>query len=208
MFKPFQYFLLVVLALTLAGCGEDIAKWAAEQMQTPEAKNPKLGELEYRMVNQGTLKHDADGLFGIGDILFVKALPLDNAFTFTFSLEERGSLSLVANSNEKLETGVKITFLRLDKLVRLQVETSKEKGKFYGYDETPKTFELRLDPTKPITLEIDLHAHGHFMIKANGQKTPQIGFEEQTARFAGLLLHGVKVTEAKVGPASKHGRDR
>ena len=190
--------------LLFPGCGEDFSKWAGNAWETATGTNPKLGDLEYRVVTQGTLKEDSEGLFGIGDIVFVKALKNDNLFTIKFALEERGSLSLVANSDEKLDSGLKITFTRIDRLVRMQVETSPGGKKFIGYDETQKILPLRLDPTKPMTLEIDIHAHGHFSVRANGEKSAQIGFEEVDGLFAGLILHGVKVTDVKASPASRH----
>lgn len=204
--KP--YFLgFCLFALIVAGCGENSSRPAEETWQTPGEKAPKLGALQYRVVTQGTLKEDTQGLFGIGDIVFTKALPKDNLYTLTFSLEDRGSLSILSNSDEKLESGLKVTFLRIDKTLRVEVETSRSPRRFLGHDETQKIAPLRLDPTKPMTIELDVHAHGHFQMRANGDKSPQIGFREvKDGLFAGLILHGAKVTNVKVGPASRHRR--
>lgn len=200
--------LCVAALLALApGCGEEKLTQPNSNTNphgTPhrDARVAKLGELEYKILNADTLKADGTKLAGSGEILFVKPLKEDSRIALSFELAPRGTLSLVTNSDDALKTGLKVTFTRIEKVVRLTVETSSGAGRFRGDDETPKIFPLALDGSKPITMEIDIHGHGHLRIFSGGKSSRVIGFDKQTRFFAGLLLGGVNVTDAKAGPST------
>lgn len=195
----------VFLAL-LAGCGKEgfFPNLTNEEQTNPSAAT-HLSGLEYRVVKAGTLKLDGGTLSGVGDIAFVKPHAENIRVKLRFQLDNRGALSLVSHSDTDLRTGLKLTFTRIDKLVRFQVETAPAGRPFQGFDETIKIAELNLDASAEITLELDIHAHGHFKVLANGKESLPIGFRPVTANLAGLILHGVAVKE--IGIAASRVRD-
>lgn len=93
-------------ALSIVSCSKD------DSIQPVETK---LNGLKYTLVDSGSLVQEGESLRGTGSVALAQPLEdtaSDNNFALAFTLEEGGSLTLIANATPLLENGIEIRFLR------------------------------------------------------------------------------------------------
>jgi len=185
--------LLVAGLLLMAGCGGS----------PKSSQNPidvyRLNGIEYGVLDKGSLDFSDTRISGKGTLIFKDpAKSDDNNYALTFSLEEGGSLTLVANSDAKLAEGVRYTFSRTGS--RLKVVLSAGASETYDVSET---FAAVPASSLPL-MEIDVHGHGHSIVWAAGNKLDEFAFTTRvTGRLWGLRLDKATVTQAKIGKAKE-----
>lgn len=198
-------FLCAALVLAVSNCGKN------EQRSNPVSTNnnaqenaqpTRIGQHQYRILaGANTLTAAGNTLRGTGTVLFTTpSTRQNNRFSLTFELPNGGELSLYMNSNNELRTGVKLIFTRAGQTMRLQLERcATADGRFTGTDQSVALAELRLDASQRVTLEVDIHGHGHLQIIGNGRDTAPIGFRAVNGTFAGLALANANVLDFNVG---------
>lgn len=102
----FSLVLLLSAASFLASCGKS----------TSSCDGSSLNGVCYSVVNAGTLQRSAANVSGTGSLLFtdpVGDVTARKNFALTFSLEEGGSIDLVAFSDASLQKGATVRLKRL-----------------------------------------------------------------------------------------------
>lgn len=185
---------LSVLATLLPGCGSNTSTVA-----------DTLGGQKYLSVDAGDLVRTDNSISGSGSIVFNSPLSdtdSNNSYRLTFTLQDGASVSLVANSTEKLESGVSVKFSRSGTKLSVSVGTG--------------TKELSgVDASGTLTYQIDVHNKenpAHILVWDSSVKS---GWSEDNAKFNskvdapasghgakyhwGLSLSKATVTEALLG---------
>lgn len=188
------------LALTLvSGCGETSKKKDAAKGER------SLGGQNYVVVEDGGL---AEGeLSGTGKIAFLAPVADEAAaYEFTFSLEDKGSVSLVVNAAQGLANGITLKLTRNG--TKLAASTTTPKGMIDVSAEFAS-----LDASGTISLVADVHNNekpAHILVwTAGGPMTEDdtifnsdldgVTTGNGTGRVWGLELVGAKVTAAAAG---------
>lgn len=103
--------LIALFVVTLFGCGG-----------AGNTNGDKVGGQSYTEVGSGTLNKSGSTISGTGSIVFLSplsAVSSNHNFQASFSLEDAGSLTLVAYSGNHLENGTSIKFLRQGTLLKV-----------------------------------------------------------------------------------------
>jgi hypothetical protein len=110
---------LFTLGVILAGCSSSSAPPAAA---APNASDTLEG-FEYRVLGDGKIQNPGDKIYGRGALVFATPLPEKDPVTlsFTFSIEDRGSLMFVARAAESLENGMHLLLERLGDRIKGKV---------------------------------------------------------------------------------------
>lgn len=183
--KPlFLYSFALVAAINLLSCGKD------KTAQNEDKVLPKLNGLEYVALEKAALNTAAaDVVSGSGTLVFRYPRPdEDSNYKISFSLEPQGTLTLVANADDKLNGGVRVTFKRgaADKLT---LELTPNKNSDITADFPPQ------NAAGALTFNIDLHGHGHAKFIGIGD-VKEFGFTKVTTKFWGMILNKASVTKA------------
>ncbi len=190
---------IVAAMLGLIGCGK-----------SAEKPNPvstfKLSGLEYLPLEREKLLISNEAVAGTGSMIFRLPRPKDNNYKVTFSLDKGSSVTLVTNADTKLAGGANLVFGRTatDKLT-VYVTT----GNMVC---TPGDLKCDLsadfagvNAAAPITLDFDVHEHGHVVHFENGLEKNEYAIDRVAGTFFGLKLNNAIVTNVAVaGPALPH----
>lgn len=140
-----------VCILLLVACGDPKKDSGAG------SNTQRFSGRDFLVLNQGTvLESTEQTLNGTMDIVSVEPLKSkqsNNSFSLEFSLKENGSLTLVANSDNKLENGMNIQFQRsgLPGNEKLTMYLANSDGVY-----STKLLKF-INPTKSIQVQIEVH---------------------------------------------------
>ncbi len=190
---------LVAAAFVLAACGVKEAKKSHEGSLT-------LNSASYLVVESNALESASDSISGEGSVVFVAPLIEDgNNFNLKFELQDSGSLSLIAGSDNKLLQGLTLTFSRNDSVLSFETKVG----------DTASTSQDMggIDATKQIAINIDVHndeTPAHILVwKHDSTEELLIDTEESSAsagngqgNFWGLALKKAKVAVADIRAAT------
>ena len=162
----------------------------------PSVTMHRLNGAEYGFIENGTLKATETSVAGTGKILFRDARPHeDSSYLISFSLEDGGSIHLVTNADNKLSSGITLTFARSGAKLSMIVQVGSEK-----YDVSADF--AALDATKPQRVDLEVHGHGHVKVYGVGSEMLEYGFRTRVpGRFWGFVLDRATLTEAKADKA-------
>ena len=136
---------LLLLVMFLINCG------GGDGNGSSSTSEYKLGDSSYTVLTDESLSHSTDVVSGSGSIAFSDPTKdQDNSFGLTFSLQDRGSLSLVSNSGEGLKNGIAIKFTRAGsnlKSTLLKDTTEVDISSKFS----------NVDATKELAMQIDIH---------------------------------------------------
>jgi len=190
---------MLVAALGLVGCGKD-----SPNTQTPPVQTYKLNGLEYLPIAEAKegLVIAPTQLGGTGNIVFRIPRPKDNNYVVDFSLPKLGSLTLVANGDTKLKNGANVTFTRGND-DKLQVfATTGDVVCVVGTAACDLSADFaHVDTTKAITMQFDIHEHGHIIHFENGVQRNEYAITKVGGTFWGLKLSNAVVTKVAVDKA-------
>ncbi len=183
----------LALVAGLGGCG------GAKQQSSPTLEVQRLNGLEYGILEKGTLVPTATSVAGSGRVIFRDPRPnADSNYSTAFSLEEGGAVMLTTNADNRLGAGVNLSFAREKKVLKVVLAVGGE-----SYDLSPNY--TMVDAAKPVSVEVDVHGHGHAVVWLGGTKE-QYAFKTRVAgSFWGLGLIKANVTRAVAGkPIEQH----
>lgn len=191
----------LMLGLALVGCSKDEGGGAGGPGTgggEPTTQAKTLSGLEYKVLS-GEVKGDDAKVAGSGSMIFRNPAPgLDANFTVAFTLEDKGSLAVVGNSDVQLN-GVNVIFSRNGKELGVELKVGSE-----SYDLSPVFEKIKADGN--LEFSFDIHAHGHLIFIRNDLDEKEFDFEaEVNSKFWGLKLDKASVSSAKVNkPAQPH----
>ncbi len=190
---------LWVLAV-LVGCGGGKPTGGKDNPAGPTDKPAVIQSLngaDYLFLDQGSLETTGKSIAGTGELVFKAPMGgKDRNFTLKFELGEGGVLTIKTHGDNKLKDGLSTIFTRnKNRLIDVKVDV---------VDVTP---ELNLVSNLPVSLNMDVHQHGHAVFWVDGgTQDEEISFDIRPhGEFWGLSLKNAKVTQALVGEAKdKH----
>ncbi len=114
-----KIFALSLATLALFGCGKD------DKKDTAGLVEGILASKSYYLVDAGTLERTDSQIKGTGSVVFVS--PLDGLdaktnYNLTFTLEDGGSVELVAHSDSTLSKGVSVVLSRAGSVLNAKLK--------------------------------------------------------------------------------------
>lgn len=174
------------------GCGEN----------RPGTSTPGIGVqpsniAEYVLLQQGSLVATAEGLSGSGTVIFKESRKdEDNRYTLSFSLQDKGSLTLHSNANSKLQNGVTFTYKRDGDILQVILKRGAEE-----YDVSTDFSEIKA--SEQLEFFVEIHGHGHVITEIKGQEAEYAFSQIQGQYNWGLSLENATVTKAEAGKATE-----
>ena len=143
------------------------------------------------MLGQNELKSTEASVSGKGALLFKAPLKEDdNNYDLSFALEENGSLTLSANTNDELKGGANLTFARSGKVLKVQLLAGNTN------DDLSEEFSA-VDASAPLRISVDVHGHGHLVVWVGAGGKQEYSFDAKLAGLRwGLSLNKASVTGA------------
>ncbi|MBM4254079.1 MAG: hypothetical protein FJ146_19100 [Deltaproteobacteria bacterium] len=198
--------LSLIALLVIAGCDKGATG-------TDTANQGSLGSSPYVTVDTGNLASSGTGLKGQGSIAFkdpVGAIGARKSYALAFSLDDGGSLTLVANADESLKNGLELKFSRTGNSVAAAMTVG-------TVTSAAKNF-VAVDGSQALNLTIDIHndeAPAHVMIWSGkdysavnailDSETDDAAPGQGRGTFWGLKLNQATVTEAVIAAAKFTG---
>lgn len=174
-----SFVVLVTVALTVAGCGGK----SASSPQGGVIEIRKIGNLEYGLLDAVGLQSTETAIAGTGTVVFRNPLPEeDNHFSVNTQLQPGGKLTIVTNSDAKLNSGIQLTIARNSNgSIAAEMKTAEETkdlGAFFAH----------IDSARAFTFDFEVHPHGHLMLMIAGT-TNEVNFVTRPiGKFWGLKL--------------------
>jgi hypothetical protein len=155
------------------------------------------GGLEYMMLEEGDLKSDGQSVSGTGKLIFKSPRPSeDSNYTFTIRVKDGGKVTLLSNADKNLSAGVSHIFGKAADKPSLVLSVGAESYDLSG-DLTGLAFE------ESLSIEIDVHAHGHTILWVQGQKFEYAFSTRLPGKFWGFELSDATISQVAVGPAKE-----
>ncbi len=174
---------------------------------TDTVNQGSLGASPYITVDSGNLSPSGMGIKGQGAVAFknsVGEIGARKSYSITFSLDDGGSLTLVANADETLKNGVEVKFTRTGNSVAAAMLADSKTS-------AAKNFPS-ISGAQQITLTVDIHNNevpAHILIWSGNDftsgnallnsETDDAAPGQGRGTFWGLKLNQATVTDAVVG---------
>lgn len=191
---------VLLLVTTLSGCDGSSGGDAGGSTEG------KLGPAPYLVVNAGDLERTEFLLKGSGSVAFkdpIGEISSKKDYALSFSLDDGGSLALVAHGDEKLQNGVEVTLSRAGSALSATLSAGGKKA-------VPKVLK-DVDATTAMTVNIDVHndeSPSHILLWSGSdfaEEKALLNSEEDgptpgqgSATFWGLVLTKANVTSATI----------
>jgi hypothetical protein len=187
-----------LLLSSLLGCGKDDGGGSNA--------DGKLGAANYVVLESGDLQRGSDKLSGSGAVAFkepVGEIGAKKSYTLTFSLQDGGSLVLLAQGAKSLENSVELKFSRAAGELKATLSAA-------GKNAEPKLLAGVDAASDSVTLTIDIHndeSPAHVLVWSGNdfaEEKALLNSEEDTpgqgsGTFWGLRLVKATVTSALIG---------
>ena len=159
---------------------------------TPTPTVLKLNGAEYKPIEKGTLESTETTVKGTGSLIFRQPrTEEDSNFALAFTLEDAGSVTLVANSDAELKNAVKLTFARQGKKLKVILKVADEPE-----GDLSEEFEA-FAADAPLSISVDVHGHGHVIVWVGDGEEQEYAFTARVpGRLWGLVLDKATVTGA------------
>lgn len=190
------------IVLLLQACGVNTPGRKTEPIQGENPETPQVYELSgqaFIVLSSDSLKSNGSAVSGKGSFVFKTPRPeADSNYDLLFGLEDGKQLSLTTNANDKIGQGVSLIFSRIDGSLQVRLVAGNEN---FDLSADYKT----IDASKPISLNVDLHAHGHVVVQFENKRFDYTFSTQVPGRFWGFSIDGASLTKAVAGPAKVEG---
>ncbi len=175
--------------------------------------SPTFNSVEYVVVNAGTLSATPTNLSGAGSLVFKAPLSQvgsKNSYRVTFTLQDTGSVTLVANSTVALASGVSVKFTRSGNTLNASLITTG------GTTDISSRF-TGVDASTALTYQVDVHndeSPAHVLLwdsaetsfttaaaRVNSENSGLNALGQGTGTYWGLVLDKATVTAAVLSTA-------
>jgi len=184
-----------ILGLLLIGCSK--TETTAGPGGGEPTAIPTLSGLQYKVVS-GAVAGDDTSASGTGALVFRNPIPdEDNNYALSVNLPDGGSVTLVANADVSLSSGVEFKLAR--KGTKLEVALKVESEEY----DLSEDF-AGVNAAQPFQIAADIHGHGHVIVELGALPELEYAFTTRVpGKFWGLKLDNGSVTSV-VRAAAKH----